>query len=56
MLPCETLNFDGNAAVEGNRAFVAEQGAGMAERTGIEFVDVIDCQVAFDHLRVPEEV
>jgi quinol monooxygenase YgiN len=55
-LLCGTVSFDSAAAVQGNREFGAEQRARMAERTGIEFVDVIECEVPFHHLRVPEQV
>ena len=53
---CGTVSFDSMATVEGNREFGAEQRARMAERTGIEFVDVIECELAVHHLRVPELV
>lgn len=53
---CGTVSFDSMAAVEGNRQFAAEQRAKMTERTGIEFVDVIECELAVHHLRVPEQV
>ena len=53
-LLCGTVSFDSKVTVEGNREFGAEQRAKMAEQTGIEFVDVIECEVAFHHLRVPE--
>jgi hypothetical protein len=53
---CGTVSFDSMATVEGNRAFGAEQRTKMAERTGIEFVDVIECELVVHHLRVPELV
>lgn len=53
---CGTASFDSMATVEGNRQFGAEQRAKMAEQSGIEFVDVIECELAVHHLRVPELV
>jgi quinol monooxygenase YgiN len=53
---CGTACFDATAALEANREFGAQQRAAMAERTGIEFVDVIECELAVHHLRVPELV
>ena len=53
---CGTISFDSMATVEANRQFGAEQRAKMAERTGIEFVDVLECELAIHHLRVPELV
>ena len=53
---CGTVSFDSMATIEGNREFAAEQRAKMTERTGIEFVDVIECELAVHHLRVPELV
>lgn len=53
---CGTVSFDSMATVEGNRELGAEQRAKMAEQTGIEFVDVIECELAVHHLRVPELV
>ena len=53
---CGTVSFESMATVEGNREFGAEQRAKMAERTGIEFMDVIECELAVHHLRVPELV
>jgi hypothetical protein len=55
-LMCGTVSFDSMATIEGNREFGAQQRALMAERTGIEFVDVIECELAVHHLRVPELV
>ena len=53
---CSTVSFDSMATIEGNREFAAEQRAKMAEQTGISFVDVIECELAVHHLRVPELV
>ena len=53
---CGTVSFDGMATIEGNREFATEQRAKMTERTGIEFVDVLECELAVHHLRVPELV
>jgi hypothetical protein len=53
---CDTVSFDSMATVEGNREFATEQRARMTERTGIEFVDVTECELAVHHLRVPELV
>lgn len=53
---CGTVSFDSVATVEANREFGAQQRALMTERTGIEFVDVIECELAVHHLRVPELV
>jgi hypothetical protein len=53
---CGTVSFDSMAAVEATRQFGAEQRAMMAERTGIEFMDVLECELAVHHLRVPELV
>ena len=53
---CGTFSFDSMAAIEGSREFAAEQRAKMTERTGIEFVDVVECELAVHQLRVPELV
>jgi quinol monooxygenase YgiN len=53
---CGTVSFDSMATVENTREFAAEQRAKMLERTGIEFVDIIECELAVHHLRVPELV
>jgi len=53
---CGTVSFDSMATVAGNRAFGAMQRAKMTEQTGIEFVDVVECELAVHHLRVPELV
>jgi hypothetical protein len=53
---CGTVSYDTRARVEGNREFAAHQRALMTERTGIEFVDVLECELAVHHLRVPELV
>ena len=55
-LLCGTISFDSMAAVERTRDFAAERRATMAELTGIEFVDVMECELAVHHLRVPELV
>ena len=51
-----TVNFDSMATVEGNREFASEQRTKMTERMGTEFVDVLECELAVHHLRVPELV
>lgn len=53
---CGTVSFDSMATVAGNRQFAAEQRAKMAEQTGIEFLDVLECELTVHHLRVPELV
>jgi len=53
---CGTVSFDSMATVEGNREFAAEQRTKMTERMGTEFVDVLECELAVHHLRVPELV
>lgn len=53
---CGTASFDSMSSLEGSREFSAQQRAMMAERVGIEFVDVIECELAVHHLRVPELV
>ena len=53
---CGTISFDSMATIEGTREFAAEQRAKMTEQTGIDFVDVIECELAVHHLRVPELV
>ncbi|GAA1967013.1 hypothetical protein [Microbacterium deminutum] len=53
---CATVSFDSAARLEGNREFGARQRAMMTEQTGIEFVDVLECELAVHHLRVPELV
>jgi quinol monooxygenase YgiN len=53
---CGTTCFDSMAALEATREFSAERRAEMAERTGMEFIDVIECELAVHHLRVPELV
>ena len=53
---CGTVSFDSMATIEGSREFAAQQRAKMAEQTGISFVDVIECELAVHHLRVPELV
>jgi hypothetical protein len=53
---CGTISYESMATVEGNREFAAEQRAKMTERIGVEFLDVIECELAVHHLRVPELV
>ncbi len=53
---CGTVSFDSMATVEGNREFATEQRTKMTERMGTEFVDVLECELAVHHLRVPELV
>ena len=53
---CGTVSFDSMARVEGNREFAAEQRARVTQQNGTEFMDVIECEVAVHHLRVPELV
>jgi hypothetical protein len=53
---CGTVSFDSLASVEGTRELAAEQRAKMSELTGIEFDDVLECELAIHHLRVPELV
>ncbi|MCW2766673.1 MAG: hypothetical protein JWO11_2632 [Nocardioides sp.] len=53
---CGTVSFDSMATLERNRESASERRAKMAEQTGIEFVDVIECELAVHHLRVPELV
>lgn len=53
---CATACFDSMAAVEANRQFGTEQRTKMTERTGTEFLDVLECELAIHHLRVPELV
>ena len=51
---CGTASFESMAAVEATRDFAAAQRAKMAARTGIEFVDVMECELAdraFDEVR-----
>jgi quinol monooxygenase YgiN len=55
-LLCSTVSFESKAAVQGNRESGTEQQARMAEGTGIEIVEIAECEVAFHHLRVPEQV
>jgi hypothetical protein len=55
-LMCGTVCFDSVAALEGSREFAAERRAAMSERTGAEFVEVNECDLAVHHLRVPELV
>jgi hypothetical protein len=53
---CGTASYESMAAVEATRDFAAEQRAMMSERTGVEFVDVMECELVVHHLRVPELV
>lgn len=55
-LLCGTVSFDSMATIAANREFGAEQRTRMAAQTGIEFVDVLECELAVHHLRVPELV
>lgn len=53
---CWTVSFDSRATVEGYREFAARQQALLTERIGIEYIDVMECELAVHHLRVPELV
>lgn len=55
-LVCGTTAFDSQAAVEATREFAGEMRAKMTQLTGVEFVDVIECELAVHQLRVPELV
>ncbi len=53
---CGTVGFGSRASLEATRELAAERRAMMTQRTGIEFVDVMECELAVHHLRVPELV
>jgi hypothetical protein len=53
---CGTISFDSMAAVEATREFAAERRVMMTERAGVQFVDIIECELPIHHLRVPELV
>jgi quinol monooxygenase YgiN len=55
-LACGTASFDSMERLAATRDFAAQQRAKMAERTGVEIVDVLECELAVHHLRVPELV
>jgi quinol monooxygenase YgiN len=55
-LVCGTGCFESRADLENTRPFAAERRAAMSARTGAEFVDVMECELAMHHLRVPELV
>jgi hypothetical protein len=55
-LMCGTVCFESRANLESTRQFAAGRRAAMSERTGAEFVDVMECELAIHHLRVPELV
>lgn len=53
---CGTIGFDSVASLEATREFAAERRAMMTQQIGMEFVDVMECELAVHHLRVPELV
>lgn len=53
---CGTISFDSMSTLESTRELAADLRAKMTERTGIEFVDVMEFELAIHHLRVPELV
>jgi quinol monooxygenase YgiN len=55
-LMCGTASFDRMSILEETREFASQQRARMTERTGVEFLDVLECELAVHHLRVPELV
>lgn len=55
-LICGTASFESKADLEASREFAQQMRATMTERTGIEFVDVLECELPVHHLRVPEHV
>ena len=46
---CGTVSFESKATLEATRQFAADQ-------RGIEFMDILECELAIHHLRVPELV
>ncbi len=53
---CGTVSFESMATLEATTQFAADQRAKMAQETGIEFMDILECELAIHHLRVPELV
>jgi hypothetical protein len=53
---CGTISFDSMSTLESTRELAADLRAKMTERMGIEFVDVVEFELAIHHLRVPELV
>lgn len=53
---CGTVSFESMPTLEATRQFAADQRARMAQQTGIEFTDILECELAIHHLRVPELV
>ena len=53
---CGTVSFESMATLEATGQFAADQRAKMAQQTGIEFMDILECELAIHHLRVPELV
>jgi quinol monooxygenase YgiN len=55
-LLCGTVSFENATAAQRDREFDEQQQAVMAKKIGIEYLNAIECEVAFHHLRVPEQV
>jgi hypothetical protein len=55
-LTCGTASFESMADLENTRGLAEEMRAKMTEQIGIEFVDILECELPVHHLRVPELV
>lgn len=55
-LGCGTVTFDSRAALDSSREFAAGMRARATAEMGVEFLDLLECDLALAHLRVPELV
>jgi hypothetical protein len=55
-LLCGTVSFESMADLTATRDLAAQLRAKLSEQTGTEILDVMECELAVHHLRVPELV
>jgi quinol monooxygenase YgiN len=55
-LACSNVSFDSRAAMEASSESAARMREEATAQTGVEFLDILECELAIAHLRVPELV